>query len=413
MYKFIQDFNTSHKSINMSTIVECASWSGKRYRDREDDPIIEKRPRRYYFRLESESSRASEEDTESVISLQDHETDFVRDTSDTDSKCSTEEYEVEVEYEVDSGSENSVNYVSNSSSDSETLVLAAVAGAICDSSIERWVTDCEDSDNSSLDEPSFEKTDFTTCIQCKSENKNPLYTYCEKCFQDRKKFYPPRPRKKRSRKSTPPRNPVKLDTLRSCLKGLSQDSGIGSSQECPPLDLDQIIVPDHLQQGTSSSKQQDENRVTEISEEKIESVDEQSEKSTESRVGSSLSNMEVKSRKRQLSESSLSDFELDPKRKCTENECKDKGRENNEKISDIGSDIFNSFSSTAESVDFTKTSSELCIFCNDAPKDSIFLHTNIAHRCCCYKCAKRTLHTIRRCPICNRSVNKVVKIYTS
>lgn len=74
----------------------------------------------------------------------------------------------------------------------------------------------------------------------------------------------------------------------------------------------------------------------------------------------------------------------------------------------------NSEVSTSTGYSSTSTfseSSELCIMCNSAPKDSIFLHTNIGHQCCCYRCAKRTLHTFKRCPICNRSVNKVIRIF--
>lgn len=62
------------------------------------------------------------------------------------------------------------------------MILAAAAAVICDSSLEAWVTDVEDSD-SSTDETSFGRTDFSTCVQCKGENHNPLYRYCEKCFQ--------------------------------------------------------------------------------------------------------------------------------------------------------------------------------------------------------------------------------------
>lgn len=60
----------------------------------------------------------------------------------------------------------------------------AVAAVICNSSLEAWATDAEDSD-SSLDETSLGRTDFGTCLQCKSKNDNPLFRYCERCFQVR------------------------------------------------------------------------------------------------------------------------------------------------------------------------------------------------------------------------------------
>nr|CAI5861472.1 unnamed protein product [Callosobruchus analis] len=146
-----------------------------------------KRPRGYYFRLESESSKASEEDTESVYSLQGRETDVVRDTTDTDSKSDNEiGDEFVIEYEVASITESDND--SNSSSGSELvaadMILAAAAAAICDSSLETWITDVEESDNSSLEEPSPVGTKgFSTCAQCRARNDNPMYRYCEQCFQ--------------------------------------------------------------------------------------------------------------------------------------------------------------------------------------------------------------------------------------
>lgn len=58
-----------------------------------------------------------------------------------------------------------------------------IAAAICDTSLEAWATDGEDSDNSSIDDVELGPTDFWTCVQCGSKNKNPLFRYCQKCFQ--------------------------------------------------------------------------------------------------------------------------------------------------------------------------------------------------------------------------------------
>ncbi|XP_060525125.1 E3 ubiquitin-protein ligase Mdm2-like [Cylas formicarius] len=361
----------------MSATLESNSGSPWRKRAREDDASVSleikelKRPRMYYFRLESESSKASEDDTESVYSLQDRATDIVRDTSDTDSRADMDEYEVEIEYEVASLSEDDERKSLNSSSDSEGMVLSAAAAFIIDTSIEAWVTDVEDSDSSS-DETSFGRTDFSTCVQCKGENDNPLYRYCEKCFQERKKFFPPRPRRNRrgrvaKNKKPEPVNSVKLDLLRNCLTNLSHDSGIGSSQEFPSLELDRIVVPEYKGAAT---------RLSSVEGLKVE-------------PGTR--------RKRKSSESSLSDYEVKRARK-------------QEWEVDSASGSFTS--SVAEKPN-DETTSELCLFCNNAPKDSIFLHTTLAHRCCCYPCAKKTLKTTKRCPICNRSVNKVLRIFTS
>ncbi|XP_044756085.1 uncharacterized protein LOC123314796 isoform X3 [Coccinella septempunctata] len=200
----------------------------------------------HFYKLESDTSGFSNEDTESVNSFQEVETDLVRDSSDTEHFGS--EYEVEIEYEVESSSEVDLNSLLDTSGDSdiEQDMFMAAAAAICDSSFEKWVTDGEDSDITSSEDTSFNRTDFWTCVKCKSPKNNPLYHYCEKCFQDRKTLFPPRPRPKKPKKSKTTEPPVELDALRSCLKGLSQDSGIGSSQECPPLGLDKIVIPHHL-----------------------------------------------------------------------------------------------------------------------------------------------------------------------
>ncbi|XP_018571357.1 uncharacterized protein LOC108911025 isoform X2 [Anoplophora glabripennis] len=468
-------------SATTATVTVETSTASWRKRSREDDSTTQmdlKRPRCYYFRLESESSKASEEDTESVYSLQDRETDVVRDTSDTDSKsgCSdAEEYEVHYEeYDVASlsGSENGFSQ-SNSSSDSEaSMMLAAAAAVICDTSLENWITDCEDSDNSSLEELSFKEVDFSTCIQCKSDNNNPLYRYCEKCFQtcrqckmrktfkcfplcvycykDRKKFYPPRPkRNKKSRKDKQKEPPVKLDVLRTCLNNLSQDSGIGSSQEWQVFGMAQIVLPDSLPSGTSQIS-----TITELSENAEDDIEKKSSEDVtsssleqiggnnnesqtrvqETKVSESSSSFSStntnrnvgKGRKRYLSESSLSDFDVKPHASKV---CKIALPENDQPLSqsqtsDLGSEIGSTsfISSITEKSNTTdgeglkgngSENTELCIFCNDAPKDAIFLHSKVAHQCCCYRCAKRTIKTRKRCPICNVAVSKVFRVIKS
>ncbi|XP_019880680.1 protein Mdm4 isoform X2 [Aethina tumida] len=386
----------------MSTVAENNA-SRKRSLDLEGLSVMDlKRPRAYYYRLASESSRGSaEDDTESVDSLQDKETDVIQDTTDTDTKsdCSSnkDEYEVEIEYEVASLSEEE-NYSSCSSTGSEDMMMAAaaVAAVIYDTSLEARATDSEDSDSSSIDTT---LRSFSTCVQCKFENNNPLYRYCEKCFQERKKYFPPRPkgfRRRKKQEEKPPEAPVKLDTLRSCLNGLSQfsqDSGIGSSQECPQLDLDRIVVPSyHLTtQGTSSSS--------------IKSgVSEESAKGT----GSDLNGyVDMGGAPKQGYKRSLSELqsESEPELKRTKRaDVEEIGTDGNADVVSDGELRRNIAESEA---------SNLCLFCNSAPKDSIFLHTNIAHMCCCYKCAKKTFNTTRRCPICNGTVNKVVKIFMS
>lgn len=250
--------------------------------------------------------------------------------------------------------------------------------------------------------------------------------------QDRKKFFPPRPRgnrkpRKCKKKGEPP---VKLENLKSALIVLSQDSGIGSSQEMSSLPECLDLLNEDLKSGMS-----DISSSTSSNSRKLRNSSKDEQLKSSSSYSSTEFTSSKSNRKRYISESSLSDFEIKKPRideKLPSSQTSDLGSEVS--TSSFGSYHSESQKSSTEKddcVDVTKASgesvgkstvppsqnekenSELCIICNNAPKDSIFLHTNIAHQCCCYRCAKRTLHTIKRCPICNRSVNKVVKIYTS
>lgn len=172
---------------------------------------------------------------------------------------------------------------------------------------------------------------------------------------------------------------MKLESLRSCLNGLSQDSGVGSSHEFPSLQLEKIVVPPHLTTNSATT------------------------------------------RKRQHSESSLSEYEDCKKRKVeskkeedvqvasTSTSDKKEGETGSREEKENGKVVSESVEKPCVSITENK---ELCILCNINPKNSIFLHGNIAHMCSCYKCAMRTWGTNKRCPVCNCKVRNVVKVFT-
>lgn len=54
---------------------------------------------------------------------------------------------------------------------------------------------------------------------------------------------------------------------------------------------------------------------------------------------------------------------------------------------------------------------EMCIMCNESPKNGIFLHSTGAHMCCCYKCAVKYWNKSKRCAYCNMKVKNVVKAF--
>lgn len=65
------------------------------------------------------------------------------------------------------------------------MVSAAAAAVVCfDSNKDVFITDAEESDNSQCDDnTSSALLDFWTCIQCKRQNNNPQYRFCDKCYQ--------------------------------------------------------------------------------------------------------------------------------------------------------------------------------------------------------------------------------------
>ncbi|XP_018327503.1 uncharacterized protein LOC108738540 [Agrilus planipennis] len=416
----------------------------------------------YNLRLESESSRTSEGDSESVLSVQGKETDLAQDTPDTDTKSeySSDEDLYEVEYEVASLSGDDNPLAEDTSSGSEDMLVgAAIAAAICDASMEAWITDGEDSDTS-LEEIGLGQTDFLTCIQCKSQNDNPRFSYCEKCFQARKTLFPPRPRRVRPRnkkaaavdKSVKGKPPIAVANLRSCLSGLSQDSGVGSSQELPKLNLEEIVVPKHLSNRLATTNDR---------------------KRTVSDGSDSLfsdTDQEINCRKRANKRSLNDDTLMEPNKKAkvdtnnpedvkndkrnvpsvfvVNNECVpscsglgtmervEKGtttvvhsarveqvhngreepmvgvKDNSSCVSvEKGGQFNGTVPIRGEKPAVLSEPRELCIVCNSQPKNSIFLHGKTGHMCCCYRCAVRTWHACKSCPICKMKVQNVVKVF--
>lgn len=43
--------------------------------------------------------------------------------------------------------------------------------------------DTESSDENSPDDPELKRADYWECVKCKNKQNNPMYRYCEKCYQ--------------------------------------------------------------------------------------------------------------------------------------------------------------------------------------------------------------------------------------
>lgn len=177
--------------------------------------------------------------------------------------------------------------------------------------------------------------------------------------------------------------PVKLESLQSCLNGLSQDSGIGSSsQEFPSLQLEKILVPAHLTASTSTDE-----------------------------VASTSTSTTTVARKRHKSDESTNEAKLKENDEEDEKKAKvettpQQQQEEKPTVSGVAA------ARRTEDVSETLTNGELCILCNVKPRNSVFVHGRIGHMCSCYKCAMRTWAINKRCPLCNCKVRNVLKVFT-
>ncbi|KAL1487531.1 hypothetical protein ABEB36_015801 [Hypothenemus hampei] len=141
---------------------------------------MEKGP--YYFILADEISKAS--DTESQCSLQNKETDFVIDTSDTETVVSGDFC---IQSEIKPIWDFPKKLPNNSSCDSEDLRLKHERMIATTESVttSRTATDVESS--SSLEDGTL--ITYNACIRCKISNIQ-YFPECTKCFQEKKKSYP-------------------------------------------------------------------------------------------------------------------------------------------------------------------------------------------------------------------------------
>lgn len=55
--------------------------------------------------------------------------------------------------------------------------------------------------------------------------------------------------------------------------------------------------------------------------------------------------------------------------------------------------------------------SDLCGLCGLRPVDGAFMHGNTGHQLYCYSCSKRVWRQRKKCPMCRRTIGKVVKMF--
>lgn len=58
----------------------------------------------------------------------------------------------------------------------------------------------------------------------------------------------------------------------------------------------------------------------------------------------------------------------------------------------------------------SKDESSLCLFCVTRKKNAALVHGRIGHQVCCYPCAKKLWRKKAECPVCRRTVERIIKL---
>ncbi|XP_001663589.2 E3 ubiquitin-protein ligase Mdm2 isoform X1 [Aedes aegypti] len=461
-----------------------------------------------YITLAKESpNRVLESDEDNYNSFNEQETDICHDSSDisdsdTDSQCSSisqpslDDGRVDtiatmevVEYEVASATESEDDYSSDVSSGTEDYMLAAFAQAVADNSSASEfaiLADTEESDSQSSYDSDFSPADYWKCVKCNNKQNNPMYRYCERCYQVRKSLFPPRPKQKRkirskeelsdsSTSSSSERllsnistNIVKLDSSKFHGKNISLSGKISLSRATDSDSGNDIVIEKTVlfQKQLSDTDTEKKSKITQKRKISDDLNCNGFKKRFESQEGLPAK-IDSKNQQLQLdvfkdsgfSSSSSQEYTLITEEKLVYGEIssqetidsirddcpivtnidnveilklkasypKDKQRYPTlSQVSCLSADsvLFSRKNDTDASVlresqssDFSKliSNSEInlgsCMFCLSEPKNSVFVHSNFVHLCCCYKCAMKVWKQRKSCPICNCKVKNVMKLF--
>ncbi|XP_057319335.1 E3 ubiquitin-protein ligase Mdm2-like [Microplitis mediator] len=384
-----------------------SSWKRKGSDDEnEDHESNVKKPRySWYVTLESESPLGTDDsDTESMYSVQDQETEYARDTSDTSTTWISTSNDnaniaVEVEFELAASESESDNPYYDRISSSDPEDVSAVEVMLSRNSLSSSNFDYSEETDESIAsvDSDFGRLYFYRCIQCREEKANPQFTHCEKCFQLKKNFFPPRPKRKRRKKNFDNKsneesesssaattsNSQSLTHLDSGL-GLSQtDSANGSQSQCDLANCSQ----GHYDSAIGSQSQSDsvidsqQSLVSEVNNDNLTSSD-------------SLFNVDNIDYNKASTSVSL---DVCLPLSGGKNNCNEININDHIKKNDKSDD----------------SDTKQCLVCTVKPKDGAFVHGKILHIFSCYTCAIQIWKRTKRCPICQRKVKNVSKLIFS
>lgn len=353
--------------------------------------------RRYNYVLAPESSNESDDTdrTESVYSMQDKETEYVRDESDTCTKSDVSEYTLN---SLPSGD----NALESMSSDSSNFIIRTENITV--EVNENMSSEREDCVSSSEDSE-LGQADYWNCAQCKGSNNHPKYRYCMKCFRLRKELYPPKPKgtKKRSSGASIVSSNRRKKRKHSSSEQGSPDTPDASLCNLGKIDMNKTSFNLPCLNGQSFSSLC--NEVETIQEAKRLKVsndnllDESPPAANVNTNGMTCCSLIGKFDTFHTSSQTFSNL-------C---ESADKVHDANMK-STPGADV--TPSDELPSPDVCDTSA-LCIMCARAPKNGVFVHMKDVHSCSCYPCALKVWKMTKKCPTCNLPAFKVMRLYFS
>ncbi|EDS36806.1 conserved hypothetical protein [Culex quinquefasciatus] len=298
-----------------------------------------------------------------------------------------------LEYEVASTTQSENETSDGTSSGTDDYILAAFAQAVADNSSASEfaiLADTEESDDQSWDND-FTPADYWKCVKCKNKQNNPMYRYCEKCYQlsrlkaDRWRqvfsFYEDFERQLKSagkkfkqrlltEQQTHPWTSEKRIAVRSFWfrskfefgandlvnDRLLKDSGFSScsSQERTPMEEKNLQFCDVSSQEI----------VLNVN--KIENKDKNARTGSEALRANSQPVTDLPTNAG-LESDRLTIGRIDKSR--------------SEGMLELhSSDLSATLANSENNLGF-------CIFCLSEPKNSVFVHSNFVHLCCCYKCA--------------------------
>lgn len=68
----------------------------------------------------------------------------------------------------------------------EVVAKALFASSSDSDDIEIFAQDADTEESDAPTDPELGRADYWTCIKCKNQKNNPMYRYCEKCYQVKK-----------------------------------------------------------------------------------------------------------------------------------------------------------------------------------------------------------------------------------